>query len=146
MVRGRKPSQLKQVTDTRVDGAYADIVVPPQAEGDPFGQTAALQAQKDAIAPIEQEVVQTGGMPNVGNLPRPINLGAPTNRPFEPNTSGIPIGPGSNGPRVIATNTLQNFLTVAKEITGDPIFDELLNEDIIPEPALGKDPQDYFGI
>ena len=56
-----------------------------------------------------------------------MNIAAPTTRQFEPNTAGIPVGPGSNGPRVIApTNTLQNFLIVAKEITQDPIFDELL--------------------
>ena len=85
-------------------------------------------------------------MSNVGALARPLNIAAPTYGVFEPNTAGIPVGPGSNGPRIAPTNTLQNFLLVAKEITQDPIFDELLNEDIIPEPALGKDPQDYFGI
>jgi len=146
MVRGRKPSKLKQATDIKVDGAYYDVVAPPRMEGDPTGQTAALEAQTEAIDVIDQETALTSGVPNVGALPSPVNIAAPTNRQFEPNTAGIPIGPGSNGPRIAPTNTLQNFLLVAKEITQDPIFDELLNEDIIPEPALGKDPQDYFGI
>ena len=66
----RKPSKLKQNTDTKVDGAYADIVVPPRAEGDPYRQTADIQTQVDAVGgPLAQEVAATGGMPNVDNLP-----------------------------------------------------------------------------
>lgn len=66
----RKPSKLKQNTDTKVDGAYADIVVPPQAKGDQLGQTKNLQTQVDAVGgPLAQEVAATGGMPNVDNLP-----------------------------------------------------------------------------
>ena len=68
------------------------------------------------------------GTPNAGALPQPINISAPTNNQFEPNTAGIPVGPGDNGPRVIPTNTLQNFLIAAKELTKDPIFDELLED------------------
>ena len=37
--RGRKNSALTESTDMTGGGAYADIVVPPQAEGDSFGQT-----------------------------------------------------------------------------------------------------------
>lgn len=84
----RKPSALKQNTDTKVDGAYADIVVPPQAEGDPLGQTKAIQNQIDAVGgPVAQEVAATGGMPNVANLP--VQMGedlfsSPTQIPGEP--------------------------------------------------------------
>ena len=116
MPRGRKPSALTQETDMTGGGAYADIVAPTRME------------------------------PNVGRIPQPMNLSAPTTKQFEPNTAGIPVGPGSNGPRVIPTNTLQNFLITAKNLTNDPIFDELLAEDIVPQPQLGKDPEDYFGI
>ena len=34
MPRGRKPSTLKQMTDTKLDGAYADLEAIP---GDEFG-------------------------------------------------------------------------------------------------------------
>ncbi len=66
----RKPSKLKQNTDMKVDGAYADIVAPPRARGDETGQTLNIQNQIDAIGgPLAQEVAATGGMPNVDNLP-----------------------------------------------------------------------------
>jgi len=69
----RKPSNLKKSTDMKVDGAYADIVAPPRAEGDPYRQTADIQGQIDAIdavgGPLAQEVAATGGTPNVNNLP-----------------------------------------------------------------------------
>lgn len=66
----RKPSNLKKSTDMKVDGAYADIVAPPRAEGDPYRQTADIQGQIDAVGgPLAQEVAATGGMPNVNNLP-----------------------------------------------------------------------------
>jgi len=84
----RKPSVLKKSTDMKVDGAYADIVAPPRAEGDPFRQTANIQSQIDAVGgPLAQEVVATGGMPNVANLP--VQMGddlfnSPTQIPGEP--------------------------------------------------------------
>tara|TARA_R100000234_G_scaffold36262_1_gene21567 strand:- start:54 stop:431 length:378 start_codon:yes stop_codon:yes gene_type:complete len=66
----RKPSKLKQNTDMKVDGAYADIVAPPRARGDETGQTLNIQNQIDAVGgPLAQEVAATGGMPNVDNLP-----------------------------------------------------------------------------
>ena len=144
--RGRKPSPLTQATDMTGSGTFADVVAPTRMEGDPTGQTAAIQAQIDAAPPVDQEAALTSGPPNVGRIPQPMNLSAPTNKQFEPNTAGIPVGPGSNGPRVIPTNTLQNFLITAKNLTNDPIFDELLAEDIVPQPQLGKDPEDYLGI
>jgi len=39
-----------------------------------------------------------------------------------------------------------NFLTVAKQITQDPIFDELMLEDFLDEDALEANPQNFFGI
>lgn len=125
--RGRKSSALNEATDLTGGGAYADIVVPPQTEGDSFGQTAALQEQVDAVNPMTQSVVDTGGMPRA---PRgPINLGAPTNNMNEPIQSGIPIGPGDNGTQPMPTSTINNFLIAAKRNFNDPIFDELLEAD-----------------
>ena len=48
MPRGRKPSTLKQMTDTKVDGAYADLEAIP---GDEFG---GRLTQEDMIA-LERE-------------------------------------------------------------------------------------------
>ncbi len=84
----RKPSNLKKGTDMKVDGAYADIVAPPRAEGDPFRQTADLQGQIDAVGgPLAQEVVATGGMPNVDKLQTMMGddlFTAPTQNAGEP--------------------------------------------------------------
>ncbi len=146
MPRGRKPSPLTQATDMTGSGTFADVVAPTRMEGDPTGQTAAILLYQSDAADEDQEAALTSGPPNVGRIPQPMNLSAPTNKQFEPNTAGIPVGPGSNGPRVIPTNTLQNFLITAKNLTNDPIFDELLAEDIVPQPQLGKDPEDYLGI
>lgn len=145
---GRKPKrpELAEATDLTGGGAYQDIVVPPRKEGDPTGQSAQLQAQADAIAtPVKDGITAPSGVAPQA-MPRPINLGAPTNKPFEPNTSGIPLGAGPNGPEGIPTDTLMNFLTVAKEITKDPIFDELMLEDFLDEDALEPNPQNFFGI
>jgi len=51
-------------TDMKVDGAYADIVAPPRKKGDPTGQSTALTNQTDAISPLAQEAIDTGGMLN----------------------------------------------------------------------------------
>ena len=84
----RKPSNLKKSTDMKVDGAYADIVAPPRAKGDPFRQTADLQGQIDAVGgPLAQEVVATGGMPNVDKLQTMMGddlFTAPTQNAGEP--------------------------------------------------------------
>ena len=142
----RKSKAMREATDLTQDGVFADIVAPPRKEGDPTGQTGDLEAQTSSTPPINQEAALTSAPANVGPLPSPVNIAAPTAKQFEPNTAGIPVGPGSNGPRVVATNTLQNFLTIAKEITQDPIFDELLAEDIIQEPVVNPEQDDYFGF
>ena len=147
-IMGRKPKrpELAQATDLTGGGAYQDIVVPPRKEGDPTGQSAELAAQTAAIAtPVPSEpMTPSGARPQA--IGRPINLSAPTNRPYEPITSGIPIGAGANGPEGIPTDTLMNFLTVAKQITKDPIFDELMLEDFLDEDAIEANPQNFFGI
>lgn len=127
--RGRKSKALQEATDLTQAGAFADIVVPPRMEGDPTGQTTMLENQTDAISAIQQEVAATGGMPNIANMP-PMNIAAPTNKPYEPITSGIPFGPGDNGPTQIMTDTVANIFKAAKRVLPDPIWDELLEADI----------------
>jgi len=123
--RGRKNKDLAAATDMTGGGAYADIVVPPQAEGDSFGQTKDLQTQVDAV---KNEVAATGGMPRAAMMPpSPVNLGAATNKPNEPVTSGIPLGAGDNGGLNMGTDTVSNFIKAAKIEFPDPIWDELLD-------------------
>lgn len=122
----RKSKALTEATDMTGGGAYQDIVAPPRKEGDPTGQTTAIENQIDAVggtAPVD-----TGRpSPISGPRPQPISLSAPTQRPSEPITSGIPFGPGNNGPEPIVTNTVDNFLMAARNIFPDPIFDQLLD-------------------
>jgi len=127
--RGRKSKGMQEATDLTQSGAFADIVAPPRKEGDPTGQTTMLEGQAGAISPIQEEVGATGGMPNVPNLP-PMNIAAPTNKPAEPITSGIPLGAGDNGPTQITTDTVANIFKAAKRVLPDPIWDELLEADI----------------
>jgi len=84
----RKSKSFKQATDMAVDGAYADLVVddlvvPPRMEGDPTGQSTAIESQIDAI---QNEVAQTGGMPSAAIAQQPIGdvFTAPTQFPDEP--------------------------------------------------------------
>ncbi len=64
MPRGRKPSTLKQATDTKLDGAYADLQAIPDDE---YGGRTQQEAQ---IGAIQREVQQTSGAPTLGNLPQ----------------------------------------------------------------------------
>jgi hypothetical protein len=79
----RKTKSFKQATDMTVDGAYADLVVPPRMEGDPTGQSAAIEGQIDAI---QNEVAQTGGMPSAAIAQQPVGniFDTPTQFPDEP--------------------------------------------------------------
>ena len=126
--RGRKSKALQEATDLTQGGAFADIVAPPRKEGDPTGQTTMLEEQAGAISPMQE-----GGGPQMARPPMPVspmNLAAPTNKVAEPNTAGIPIGLGDNGPAPIQTDTIRNFLIAGKRNFPDPIWDELLEADI----------------
>ena len=108
--RGRKNSALTESTDMTGGGAYADIVVPPQAEGDSFGQTKDLQTQVDAVInPVNATLGNAAPM----MPPSPVNLGAATNKLNEPITSGIPLGAGDNGGLNMGTDTVNNFIQAA---------------------------------
>ena len=122
--RGRRNSALTEATDMTGGGAYADIVVPPQVEGDSFGQTKDLQTQVDSVSnPADSNLVNAARM----IPPSPVNLGAATNKLNEPITSGIPLGAGDNGGLNMRTDTVNNFIQAAKLEFPDPIWDELLD-------------------
>ena len=122
--RGRRNSALTEATDMTGGGAYADIVVPPQVEGDSFGQTKDLQTQVDSVSnPADANLVNAARM----IPPSPVNLGAATNKLNDPITSGIPLGAGDNGGLNMRTDTVNNFIQAAKLEFPDPIWDELLD-------------------
>ena len=125
--RGRKSKALQEATDLTQGGAFADIVAPPRKEGDPTGQTTMLEEQAGAISPMGETGPQTPMTPPMINTP--MNIAAPTNKPNEPITSGIPFGVGDNGPTQIMTDTVANIFKAAKRILPDPIWDELLEAD-----------------
>ena len=132
---GRKSKELQEATDLTQGGAFADIVAPPRKEGDPTGQTTMLEEQAGAISPTARESTlrerQREGLSSRGMIPpSPMNLAAPTNKVAEPNTAGIPLGLGDNGPAPIQTDTIRNFLIAGKRNFPDPIWDELLEADI----------------
>lgn len=79
----RKSKSFKQATDMTVDGAYADLVVPPRMEGDPTGQSTAIGNQIDAV---QNEVAATGSMPSAAITQQPIGniFDTPTQFPNEP--------------------------------------------------------------
>lgn len=127
--RGRKSKALQEATDMTQGGAFADIVAPPRKEGDPTGQTTALEQQAEAISPMQPQTPGLGAAPSVPNM-TPMNISAPTNKPAEPITSGIPLGLGDNGPTPMPTDTVANIFKAAKRALPDPIWDELLEADI----------------
>lgn len=125
--RGRKSKALQEATDLTQGGAFADIVAPPRKEGDPTGQTTMLEEQAGAVSPMQES-----GGPQMARPPMPVspmNIAAPTNKPNEPITSGIPFGLGDNGPTEIMTDTVANIFKAAKRVLPDPIWDELLEAD-----------------
>lgn len=126
--RGRKSKALEEATDLTQAGAFADIVAPPRMEGDPTGQTTMLEQQAEAISPMGETGPQGPMTPPMPTSP--MNISAPTNKPFEPITSGIPLGPGDNGPMGMTTDTVANIFKAAKRVLPDPIWDELLEADI----------------
>ena len=124
--RGRKSKSMQEATDLTQGGAFADIVAPPRKEGDPTGQTTALENQAGAISPMQ---TSTPTSPRPQMPVSPINIAAPTNKPAEAITSGIPIGAGDNGPTPVPTDTVANIFKAAKSVLPDPIWDELLEAD-----------------
>ena len=71
--RGRKNKALEEATDLTQSGAFADIVAPPRKEGDPTGQSTALDNQAGAISPVAEESLPS--QPRQPMIPAsPINL------------------------------------------------------------------------
>tara|TARA_B100000902_G_C27304619_1_gene914736 strand:- start:2282 stop:2674 length:393 start_codon:yes stop_codon:yes gene_type:complete len=72
---------------------------------------------------VEQQ--QASPLPSVQtNIPAP-NIFAPTERPGEPGTEGVPVGPGSSGVRM--TDNVDMMLQAMYEINPSPVILELIN-------------------
>jgi len=113
-------------------GAYAnrtDLTTGTQAvsapTGLPYGQRQAMeQAQQQAPLP-QQSLDQVLAAAQNHNF-QPVPLNAPTNRPYEPITHGLPIGPGG-GPEVLntPTNSTSMQLRQLAAQTGDTTMSDL---------------------
>lgn len=70
--------------------------------GMPYGEGAEVNAVANAVPlaaagnPANNAAAAQPAMPISSPMPMPIGFNAPTERPNEPITSGVPVGPGSN--------------------------------------------------
>lgn len=72
-----------------------------------------------------QQLRMAAAMQAAQRMRPPTSLYAPTQRPGEPITAGMPIGPGP-GPEVTRTgNRVARTYRLIADITGDPKFQEL---------------------
>lgn len=105
MARGgyRKPNNPAPVSgpgalSRRTDGGPAQGAKYIPANGK-YGEAKALQELQTG-APMQGNPIPSAAIPNVQIEPlTPLN--APTQRPNEPVTSGMPFGPGSNTPPAV---------------------------------------------
>jgi hypothetical protein len=74
--------------------------------GMPYGQGQALMAQQ-AAAPMAAAPKTTISSPQISNLPQVTPLTAPSERPDEPVTTGIAMGPGA-GPEAVTLPSNQD--------------------------------------
>lgn len=80
-----------------------------------YGQNKAfVEQQQSSPLPVQSTI-------NV----QPPNIFAPTERPAEPITEGVPVGPGSSGVRV--TDNVDLMLQAMYEINPSPVILELIN-------------------
>lgn len=122
----------KSKTQPGQGGAYAnrtDLTTGTQAvsapTGLPYGERQALeQAQQQAPLPQQAGFDQTLAAA-MGHNFQPVGLGAPTQRPHEPITHGLPMGPGA-GPEILPTsNTMTDQMRRLAMSTGDTAIQEI---------------------
>lgn len=97
--------------------------MPPPAQTSPMNSQPAPTGAPQPN-PLQQ-IVQQGW-----DIPPATPFGAPTQRPLEPVTAGLPVGPGA-GPEALpqfqTDRNLSNFLMDLAAATGDDAFIELAN-------------------
>jgi hypothetical protein len=97
----------KRKTQPGPGGAYpnrTDLTQPVRTPtGQAYGEAQALQqAQSQQPLPQQPGIEQVLAAAQGHNF-QPVGLNAPTQRPFEPITQGLPMGPGA-GPEVLRRN------------------------------------------
>lgn len=123
----------KRKTQPGPGGAYAnrtDLTTGTQAvsapTGLPYGERQGLeQAQQGAPLPQQASMDQVLAAAT-NHAFQPVQLNAPTERPYEPTTHGLPIGPGG-GPEVMqrpANQTSMQLRQLAAQ-TGDNFISDL---------------------
>lgn len=112
-------------------------VSPPGA----MSQRTDLQAQGARQIPNaaygEQQEFQDiqGGAPMAGGsapmAAPPVGMGAPTQRPTEPLTSGSDFGPGTGSEALPGDQTMQSDMTMIGKYL--PVFENMASADTVPE-------------
>lgn len=116
------PGALSQ----RTDGGAAQPVRPTPAAS--YGDRAASIAQQQA-APMRSGGAQApvGGPPGAAPAPGPgmMDVFRPSDRPTEPLTAGVPVGPGSMGRPPLATAADQ-LRALYSQFPDDDLLDAIL--------------------
>lgn len=122
----------KRKSQSAPGGAYAnrtDLTTGTQAvsapSGLPYGQRQAME-QAQQQAPLPQQGLDQILAAAQSHGFNPVQLNAPTERPYEPITHGLPIGPGG-GPEVLnlPTNSTSMQLRQLASQTGDGLIADM---------------------
>lgn len=102
MPRKRKPGSVNNRTD---------LNVPKVPTGLPYGEAQSLQQQQSAVpVPAQADQMQQIDWQRIGNMAQAhptdqvVGLDAPTQRPDEPITEGLPMGAGAGPDFAMARN------------------------------------------
>lgn len=130
----RKPDKPAPVSgpgalSQRTDGGPGDPQPIRLASGGKYGDRKASQAQQSAApmaggSPLPQPAAG-GGAPSPVSPPAPIDAFAPTARPDEPITAGMPFGPGRGSLGMLPTDP-DEALRIAYSMFRHPDIAELL--------------------
>lgn len=116
MARTRKPvsgpSALSQRTDLTPQGAQASRGQPIRvAPGGAYGDRQASIQQQQAAPMAAGGGSPAGGQAAQAAAPAPpLNVFGPSDRPFEPITAGVPVGPGPGGEEPLDTDRLLQIM------------------------------------
>ena len=133
-------------TPGKTYGNRSDLTQPIRAvNNEPYGQKQALLAAQKAIPlPSEQGAaapspsqatmpVGTAAAPGPPVLPGQNDFTRPTDRPAEPVTAGLPIGPGP-GPEALSANTQAPPDLIGAQLRA--VFAQYPNDDLLRVMAL----------
>jgi len=99
-----------------------------RTDGGPGSKTQPLRRMPDVPYGEQQDLMQQQQIAPLPVANQPMiapNIFAPTERPGEPGTQGVPIGPGT-GPTKIQDNT-DTILQALYEVNPSPVILEIIN-------------------